>query len=85
MLTNDVDLKEANERRQPNFTFSAKESCKKNSVLLWTRDISTVDIIENRDNWFCQTKFFNTATSRLEARLVFKHTQKPEKLISNAR
>ena len=29
MLTNDVDLKEANERRQPNFTFSAKESCKK--------------------------------------------------------
>ena len=44
-----------------------------------------VDIIENRDNWFCQTKFFNTATSRLEAHLEFKHTQKPEKLISNAR
>ena len=43
-----------------------------------------VDIIENRDNWFCQTKFFNTTTSRLEAHLVFKHTQKPEKLIINA-
>ena len=78
MLTNDVDLKEANERRQPNFTFSAKESCKKKFGF-------AVVIIENRDNWFCQTKFFNTTTSRLEAHLVFKHTQKPEKLISNAR
>ena len=35
--------------------------------------------------WFSKSILFNTATSRLYKRLVFTHTQKPEKLITNAR
>ena len=34
---------------------------------------------------FVQSNFFNRTPSRLEARLVYKHTQKPDLLISNAR
>ena len=32
-----------------------------------------------------KSDFFNITTSRLEARLVYMHTQKPKKLISNMR
>ena len=35
--------------------------------------------------WFSKSILFNTATSRLDTRLVFKHIQKPNKLISIAR
>ena len=35
--------------------------------------------------WFSKSILFNTGTSRLYTRLVFKHTQKPEKIISNVR
>ena len=34
---------------------------------------------------FWKSNYFNTTPSRLEAHLVYKHTQKPDFLISNAR
>ena len=34
---------------------------------------------------FSLLNFLNRTTSRLETRLVYRHTQKPKKLISNAR
>ena len=37
------------------------------------------------DNWFDKSSFFNRTPSRLEAHLVYKHTQKPDFLISNVR
>ena len=81
MLTNDVDLREANEKKQPNFTVATRKSCKKKLKLA----VDMNYIFENRNNWFSKPSLFNTATSRLDARLVFKHTQKPDELISNAR
>ena len=34
---------------------------------------------------FAKSDFLNRTTSRLETRLVYKHTQKPNLLINNAR
>ena len=36
------------------------------------------------EDWFAKSIFFNRTTSHFEARLVYMHTQKPKKLISNA-
>ena len=40
---------------------------------------------EDMDNCFDKSSFFNRTPSRLETHLVYKHTQKAKKLISNAR
>ena len=37
------------------------------------------------EDFFVKSIFLNRTPSRLEARLVYKHTQKPDLLISNAR
>ena len=44
-------------------------------------------MFENRNNWFSKPSLLHvyTATSHLYTHLVFKHAQKPDKLISNAR
>ena len=46
---------------------------------------SSLHKIESETMVFCQGHLINRTTSRFKARLVFKHTPKPDFLISNAR
>ena len=57
MLTNDVDLREANERRQPKSTVGTRKSRKKKSLNKLGFAVDMNNMFANRDNWFCQTKF----------------------------
>ena len=43
------------------------------------------DLLKKRTLEMWNAKEYNRTTSRFEPRLVYMHTQKPKKLISNAR
>ena len=44
-----------------------------------------VDLRVFFEDWFVKSNSFNRTPSRFETRLVYKHTQKADLLISNAR
>ena len=51
----------------------------------WTKKKNAVDMRVFHEDWFVKSILFNRTPSRLEAHLIYKHTQKPDFLISNAR